>query len=219
MPSARHDAARPPAHAPGGGFVVYVEGPRDGDILRSWARRLAPPRLARDLVAATVILGGRQPARAVAHLRRLAAAGACARGLCVLDRDGGEAVSLPEPDGVDLELFTWSRRHIESYLLVPDVIRRGLGPRERGLDRLLREQLPPLDDEAALRAVDAKRLLDRRGPLARLLGRPLDPGRIARAMRPEEIHPEVHALLERIAAGLGLAGADPVATVRMPGAP
>jgi hypothetical protein len=216
--SARHDAVRPPARAGGGGFVVYVEGPRDGDILRSWARRLAPP-LARELVAATVILGGRQPARAVAHLRRLAAGGEPARGLCVLDRDGGEAATLPEPGGVDLELFTWSRRHIESYLLVPDAIRRGLGSRERGLDRLLREEIPSLDDEAALGAVDAKRLLDRRGPVARLLGRPVDPGRIARAMRPEEIHPEVHALLARIAAGLGLPRAVSVLTVRIPGAP
>jgi hypothetical protein len=212
--SARHDAARPPAHARAGAFVVYVEGPRDGDILRSWARRVAPA-LARELVAATVILGGRQPARAVAHLRRLGADGAAARGLCVLDRDGGEAPALPEPDGVDLELFTWSRRHIESYLLVPEAIRRALGTRERGLDRLLREEIPPPDDEAALGAVDAKRLLDRRGPLARLLGRPIDPGRVARAMRADEIHPEVHALLWRIASGLGLEPPTPVVTVRL----
>jgi hypothetical protein len=214
--TARHDAARPPAPA-GGEFVVYVEGPRDGDILRSWARRVAPP-LARELGAATVILGGRQPVRAVAHLRRLGARGTVARGLCVLDRDGGESPALPERDGVDLELYTWSRRHIESYLLVPDAIRRALGPPERGLDRLLREEIPPLDDEAALGAVDAKRLLDRRGPLARLLGRPVDPGRIARAMRPEEIHAEVHGLLARIAAGLGLEPA-PVVTIRLRGLP
>jgi len=52
--------------------------------------------------------------------------------------------------------------------------------------------------------VDAKRLLDRRGPVARLAGRPVQPGRIARAMRREELHPEVMGLLERLEAGLGL---------------
>lgn len=190
--------------APPASFVVFVEGPRDRDILRSWSR-LASARLARSLAGAVVILGGRQPARAGGHLRTLAAAGRTARGLCILDRDGDEARTSVE-DGVDLELFTWSRRHIESYLLVPEAIRRAVRVRDHDghFGRLLRDLLPALDDEDALRRVDAKRLLDRRGPVARLAGRPVQPGRIARAMRREELHPEVMGLLERLEAGLGL---------------
>src|SRR4029453_5356301 len=96
-------------------FVVYVEGPRDRDVLAGWARRLSPP-LARRLRASCVILGGRQPARGADHLVRRREALGVARGLCVLD---GDLPSAPAPEACEgLEYFTWSRRHIESYLLV-----------------------------------------------------------------------------------------------------
>ena len=38
-------------------FFLYVEGPLDAEILRSWARRLSP-HLARGLQRRFVILGG-----------------------------------------------------------------------------------------------------------------------------------------------------------------
>ena len=197
----------------GVGFVVYVEGPRDRDILGAWARRIAP-RLPAELVASTVILGGRQPARAAEHLRERRQSQSATRGICVLDRDGA---GTPEP-AVEpgLEFFTWGRRHIESYLLVPDAIRRGLGIRDHDghFDRLMRAHLPALDDERALRDLDAKQLLGRKGPLARFLSRPVAPGRIARATRLEELHPDVRALFARIQNGLGLVEPELVVTVR-----
>ena len=195
------------------GFLVYVEGPRDRDILGAWARRLSP-RISRELVASTVILGGRQPARAAEHLRELRRHQSATRGICVLDRDGNET---PEPaTEPGLEFFTWGRRHIESYLLVPDAIRRGLRIRDHDghFDRLMRAHLPALDDERALRELDAKQLLGRKGPLARLLSRPVSAGRVARAMRAEELHPDVKALFARIQNGLGLVDSEPVVTVR-----
>jgi hypothetical protein len=197
----------------GFGFRVYVEGPRDRDILGAWARRLSP-RLPEKLVASTVILGGRQPARAAEHLRELRRSESATRGICVLDRDGEETPEpAPEPG---LEFFTWGRRHIESYLLVPDAIRRGLGIQEHDghFDRLMRAHLPALDDERALGDLDAKQLLGRKGPLVRFLSRPAAPGRIARAMRLEELHPDVRALFARIQNGLGLVEREPVVTVR-----
>lgn len=197
----------------GVGFVVYVEGPRDRDILGAWARRIAP-RLCAELVASTVILGGRQPARAAEHLRACRRQQSATRGICVLDRDGDET---PEP-AVEpgLEFFTWGRRHIESYLLVPEAIRRGLRIRDHDghFDRLMRAHLPDLDDEAALRELDAKQLLGRKGPLARFLGRPVAPGRIARAMRSEELHPDVRALFARLQQGFGLVESQPVVMIR-----
>jgi hypothetical protein len=140
----------------------------------------------------------------------MAGAGTPARGLCVLDRDGGGPVALPGRADLDLELFTWSRRHIESYLLVPEAIRRGLRvpDKEGTLDRTLRQELPVEDDDPAWGHVNAKRLLDRKGPISRCLGRPLNPGHIARAMRAEELHPEVQALLGRIGEGLGVTRAQ-----------
>lgn len=194
-----------------GAFRVFVEGPSDRDILAAWARSLSM-RLARALRRSAVILGGRQPARAVQCLRELRERHPAARGLCVLDAD---RPGLPEPVAEPgLSYFTWSRRHIESYLLVPDAIRRSLRLRngDARVTRLLREHLPA--EEAALRTIDAKRLLDRNGSLVRNLPRPLAPGRIARAMRPDEFHPEIHALLAQIQAGLGQEAAETVVALR-----
>ena len=141
-----------------GPFVLYVEGPRDRDILGTWARRLSPD-LARGVESCAVILGGRQPVRAVEHFRLLAgeSAAAAARGLCVLDRDDGHRLDdalLCEPG---LEFFTWPRRHIESYLLVPAAIARCLGHRSdaRRVTQLLADHVPELGDETSLERVDA----------------------------------------------------------------
>ena len=49
-------------------FFLYVEGPRDADILRIWGRRISR-RLARHLDSRIVILGGRRPERARDHFR------------------------------------------------------------------------------------------------------------------------------------------------------
>jgi len=182
-------------------FVLYVEGPRDRDVLQAWARRVHPP-LGSALARRSVILGGRQPERAAAHFGALRREEARARGLCVLDRDGGRG-ALPDSEP-GLEFHVWGRRHIESYLLVPDAIRRSLRlpPDDRRVARACLRFLPEPADESAFLALDAKRLLAPEGELARAVGRPLQPGRIARAMREDEIHPEVRGLLERARAAV-----------------
>lgn len=186
-------------------FIVYVEGPSDREILRSWARCVSPA-LGRALDRAARILGGRQPERAAEHFRELGATADGARGLCVLDRDGeaDPTVSSSAEDG--LEFFTWSRRHIESYLLVPDAVRRGLRlPRhDQRVVRFFQQHVSQAADESAFRRLDAKRLLAREGALARSLGRPIAPGRVARAMHASEFHPDVCRLLERLRAGFGV---------------
>jgi hypothetical protein len=190
----------------GAAFFLYVEGPGDRGILRAWSQRLLP-RAAHRVFERVVILGGRRPARALEHFAREAGAGPGTRGLCVLDRDDEGAGPPSAPEG--LEFFTWTRRHIESYLLVPAALRRALsaGSEEARLERVLRECLPPTADEAAHRELDAKRLLGPRGPLARALGRPPQLARIARATRADEHHPDVHALFDRLRRGLGCAEA------------
>lgn len=184
-----------------GGFSIYVEGPRDRSVLAAWARRLSPP-LARAFEPACVILGGRQPARAAGLLARLRETREGATGLCVLD--GDLPAAPPPPAYAGLEYFTWSRRHIESYLLVPAAIERTARAGDLRLRRLLESELPQPGDEQALLSFDAKRFLGEKGPLARFLGRTLSPGGIARAMRAEEIPGEVRTLVARIAAGLGV---------------
>lgn len=186
-------------------FFLYVEGARDRDILRVWARRLSPV-LARTLDSSTVILGGRRPARAVKHFQDERTAADDARGLVVLDRDhhaDEDELLLSEPG---LELFTWSRRHIESYVLVPAAMRRLLArhPDPDRLDRLIGDHLPAAHDEEACRQVNAKHLLGHKGPLAQTLGGGLGPGEIARCMRADELHPDVLDLYARIRDALGL---------------
>ncbi len=184
-------------------FVLYVEGPSDRDIVRIWARSLSQ-HLARGIDECVVILGGRQPARAVEHMRRLGGSDAGVRGLCVLDRDDHDAQRNDSLASPGLELFVWPRRHIESYLLVPAAILRcGLiSPDDSHATRLLQKHLPGESDEAAIADIDAKRLLGIRGPLASALGASISPALIARNMRADELHPDVRALLDRVRAGL-----------------
>jgi hypothetical protein len=123
-----------------------------------------------------------------------------ARALCVLDRD---REPRPLPEGANehgLEFFTWGRRHIESYLLVPDAIRRSLrlACDDVRIERFFRSELPTRDDEHGHVALDAKALFAHHGELQRLLGRPVRPVQVARAMRREELHADVLALLGRL---------------------
>lgn len=196
-------------------FVLYVEGPRDRGLLEAWARTQSPP-LARVLPGVTVILGGRQPARAAEHFRAARERDGAAAGLCVLDRDGRDGSAPTGADAPGLEFFTWGRRHIESYLLVPDAIRRSLrlAADDSRIERFFRSELPPADDEAALRDLAAKPLFAAHGRLERLVGRRVLPGHVARAMRPGELHADVRALLERLGAALGIREA--AAFVRLP---
>ena len=211
----RKRAARPlSARRPPDGFL-YVEGAGDRAIVEGWARSLSP-RFERAARAATIILGGKQPARARAHLLRERERNPALRGLCILDRD---ALDEDHPAPLDgLEIFTWSRRHIESYLLDPAAIRRALRRRDHDgtLERFLRDEFPAHDDEAAFRRLHAKKLLAPRGPLALDLGRPIPLGRVARAMRPEDYHPDVRQFLQRLTALLGHSPPAPVVTLRRP---
>jgi hypothetical protein len=180
-------------------FVLYVEGPSDCEILRSWAR-IVSPALSDAVASSAVILGGRRPARAVEHFEGIAVGGAAVRGLCVLDRDEhGPEDGAGAPEG--LEFFTWPRRHIESYLLVPTAMRRcmRMSPGDPRLADLLLD-LPCDAADAALHDLDAKRLLAAKSSLARELGALLSPARIARCMSRSDLHPDVLHLLERLEA-------------------
>jgi hypothetical protein len=179
------------------GFFLYLEGPGDRAILQAWAARLLPAAVRR-LFETSVILGGRQPARALDHFRSRGGR----RALCILDRDDGSAPEVTDGEEPGLEFFTWGRRHIESYLLVAPAIGRALRlpVEDSRVERVLREHLPASGDEAGWRELDAKRLLAPGGPLARALGAPLWPTAIARSMRAGELHEDVLACIERVRA-------------------
>jgi len=188
-------------------LIVYIEGPQDRAILRAWAVRLLPS-MGRRLFGASVILGGRRPARAVEHFHSAGGLDAGLVGLCVLDRDDGNQPPVSDSGVPGLEFYTWGRRHIESYLLVPAAIQRTL--RIPGGDRRIRRAidaaLPGSVDEAAYGQIDAKRLLGPNGELPRVVGQSISVQRVARATRAEELHPDVHRLFDRLREGLGISG-------------
>ena len=204
---------------PGGGrgthFFLYVEGPRDEDILKTWVQRISRP-VARDLASRVVILGGRRPARAEEHFRSARGAVSGARGLVVLDRDHHTEWGEGATNEPGLEVFVWARRHIESYLMVPSAIRRALrGVLDpRVLDSWIEEHVPSPEDEVAGRSVNAKRILGSKGELARRLGAGVCPAAVARAMKLEEFHPDIFALYERIREASGLGGSAPATLSR-----
>jgi hypothetical protein len=187
-------------------FILYLEGPRDRAILKAWAYRLLPTWSHR-LFGASVILGGRRPARALSHFKNAGGTKAGFLGLCVLDRDDGAQPLPPDSGESGLEFFTWGRRHIESYLLAPEAIARALrlAADDLRVDRALSEMLPCPADESVYRQVDAKRFLGPNGALPRMLGRPISLHSVARAMRSEELHPDVHRLFDRLREGMGVA--------------
>ena len=121
-----------------------------------------------------------------------------------MDRDGEHAhaasetpLAVEKPEG--LGFFTWPRRHIESYLLVPGAMRRSM--RLRPEDPRLRELLGDLPGDGSgevLRSVDAKRLLAAKAAAARELGTLLSPARIARCMHRNDLHPDIVNLLARL---------------------
>jgi hypothetical protein len=189
-------------------FILYIEGPRDREILRAWAYRLQPTLAAR-IIGGSVILGGRQPRRALEHFRSRGGTASGARAVCLLDRDDGVGRAPSSEGEKGLEFFTWTRRHIESYLLVPNALRRALclDDGDSKLDRILRRHLPSADDERAIRDLDAKRLIGPKGVLTRELGRQVPLSGVARATRENELHPDVHALFGRFH-GL-LSGGEP----------
>jgi hypothetical protein len=219
MSSARFARERKESLAPRR-FALYVEGPRDCDILRSFAGKVSP-KLARRMGPCIRILGGRRPARAAELFRELSeelcrAESGVPRGLCVLDRDDPRLHGGELPDEPRLDYFVWGRRHIESYLMVPAAIRRCLDRRKgsrrdngSSLDRLLADEIPSPDDEPVFRDFDAKRLLARKGPIASKLGTPLNPGEIVRFMSRDDVHADVCQLLDRVREGLDGALAEP----------
>ncbi len=188
-------------------FALYLEGPRDRDILRNFAHRLSP-RLARAMDPCVRILGGRRPARAVELFRDLAdeAGPATPRGICILDRDTPHPGAPQEvlPDEPKLDFVVWGRRHIESYLVVPEAIRRCLARKAdaSSIDRFSADYLPQDIDEEYFHSFNAKHLLAGLGPIARTFGRPLRPRDIVHRMLPNEIHPDVRQVLATVSASL-----------------
>ncbi len=217
-PKRRKSRARPHARPTSNGkFVLYVEGPRDREILECWARRFDPD-LTHCIERNTFILGGRQPARAVADFRKRGGVAAGYSGLIVLDRDDHPDESETEgaANESEPEVFVWGLRHIESYLLVPAAIRRllRLAAEDRTVERFIEMNGVANAPNDAVGSVHAKRTLGSGGTLSKALGTDLRAGDIARAMRIEDLHVDIRTLFDRIRALAGLRVKGPEVVIR-----
>lgn len=100
------------------GWVLYIEGATDLDILRGFARKLnhpAAPYLERPFFHA---LGTNQPGLAREHFFGLREARPDLKGVLLVDQLGKQLNNATE----DLKELMWTRREIENYLMFPEVL-------------------------------------------------------------------------------------------------
>lgn len=93
------------------GWVLYLEGPTDLAILRTFAQRSGNPRFIGALDRPFVKYVGNQPFQARQHFFALREALPSLRGIAILDR----LYKRPD-DAPGLDMFTWRRREIENYV-------------------------------------------------------------------------------------------------------
>ena len=190
------------------GGVLYVESESDERILGEWARILDHP--AQSFLKRPFVhwLGGRSLREAKAHFFAMQAVCESMRGLCLLDGDNRD-----EPDReateAGLVVLRWRRYEIENYLLQPEAIARFVDfpLMQSVVDQEFRKQVPQgadlFGEHVALTRVKGSDefLL----PLLAKVGRSTpkrDLYLLAAIMREDEIHPEVHEKLDRIAKSL-----------------
>jgi predicted ATPase len=195
---------------------LYVEGDTDFRLLRAWARvgqhRVGPWFEPGNDGPAWQEMKGRNPREARAHFFALKAVRPAMRGVILLDSDNRQ---LPERElrGDGLSVSIWPRYEAESYLLVPSALRRFVEAQtsaihaEAGM-QFLREQLPPAffdapqaNSEFLISVAASKTLIP---GFFRAAGMPefrkADYFLVAEQMTADELHADVSATLDAIAA-------------------
>ena len=216
---------------------VYVEGETDEELLRGWAEALGKSPELRSLsndmprVAFVALRGGSADEMlqfADRHFRGCKLLGEGAERVLVLDRNDGKWIRRAEQDP---NLLVWRKRHVESYLLVPEAWERAARnaaenqfpiAREAAAGAVrafFKEQSRGLEvnwlnpAEQVFRDVDAKQMLfearANRGDgydalTARLYDQQVVVTRrdVAVAMLPAEIHDDIKQVFEKISGAL-----------------
>ena len=190
------------------GAVLYVESETDERILKEWSRIL--DHSTRRFFERPFIhwLGGRSLRDAKAHFFAMQAVSPDLRALCLLDGDNRD-----EPDdettNAGLTILRWHRYEIENYLLQPEAVKRFIDfpLMAQAAEEEFWRQVPPgtdlFGDHVSLVRVKASDefLIPRLEKIGKDTPKK-DLYRLAAAMKPEEIHPEVREKLDSIAASL-----------------
>jgi hypothetical protein len=199
-----------------GKAVLYCEGQSDFDILRSWAAVLEHPAKKFFNQPFYHPIGGRYAREAREHLFALRAINPDVKAVLLLD---GDNRNLPDHEiqADNLEVIRWKRYEIENYLLIPKAITRFLSPDPEDLFdasvsekamAYLHSQFPesffndPLSDvyQAAVEIPASKQVLPAMLQEAERDVTKNEYYMIAECMEKSEIHPDVIAVLDKIAA-------------------
>ena len=189
--------------------ILYVEGKTDIRILREWARILRHPLLSfleKPFCRETAEEIGKN-GFPVSHYGAMRLIVPDFRGVEL--RDGDQDIrSHPLPDGIIS--LQWMRPDIESYLIHRQAIMRFV-EKNRGIDAAhiiddyMKNQLPPALYKAPCETYDfalkdkGKTILSRFMQEAGINIKESDYYQIAAEMKEDEIHPEVHEILDAIA--------------------
>lgn len=187
------------------GSVLYVENESDQKILSEWARILNHP--AKQFFDRPFIhwLGGRKLREASAHFFALRAICPGLRAVCLLDGDNRDEMDK-EATREGLEVLRWRRYEIENYLLHPEAIKRYINfpIKVHIVDEEFWKNVPKntnlfSDHVSLVRVKGSSEFLI---PLFNNIGENIlkkDFHLLASVMKKEEIHPEIHEKLNRIA--------------------
>ena len=198
------------------GGVLYVEGESDFNLLRAWAKILKHPMY--DWMTQTPFWHsnqGRNPAEAKGHFFALRAIREDISGYLLLDGDNRDR---PDHDLMadGLTIQRWKRYEVENYLLQPEALLRFITDQSGPLfadaaRRYLQDKLSPAayrdplsDDDYLTNTPASKTLLPGLFAAASMNIKKTEFYRIAEQMQPEEIHPEVKAILDGIARTLDI---------------
>lgn len=207
-------------------FMLYVEGESDERILRAWAGICGVEDVFAKLYFKTMGGGSKDNMKADAdgHFAALRHIVPEAKRLMLFDYDEAEKAYRPKPDD---PIFEWKRKNIENYLLVPAAWKRAaLRLLECGEDDLFAQSVLRVidgyftDENLTLprgktwrnvsanvfSVVDGKRILFEYDDSLFHTMRDGNPSvelireNVAAAMRPDEIHEDVHLFFEKLRA-------------------
>ncbi len=189
--------------------ILYLEDQSDLDILREWARILEHDAVNFLNKPFFYPLHGNDPKTAKNHFFALKAIKEEIKGILILDGDN-RAVPDHDISSPGLEILRWQRYEIESYLIQEEVLRRFLGEippllRDSSME-MLKDNIPaaalrtPLEEHEFWRINPvSKSILPEFFLKAGVSTKKNEYYMIAADMKPEEIHPEIKDLLDRIA--------------------
>lgn len=199
------------------GSILYVEDESDYKLLREWAGVLGHPAFEFLSFPYVWPLHGRGNLDAARrHFECLRMAFPTFEGVGLVDRDL-DPVGDPLGGPQGLKILRWQRREIESYLLHPEILKRyvdGVEPDLFGradqrrdhevIDERFAANFPHgidwSSDLPVLRDIKASEfIVDVLGRTSRPLAK-RDLYMLARKTRPEEVHPDVRAVLDLVAA-------------------